>query len=99
MTEEEAAFWRAIAEEPYNHDHRLVFADWLEERGDTERAAWMRDPLVGPWMRPGEASPFEALLAVLDGGDSETALPALAIVVAGIVPVILATQLGARRKV
>src|SRR5690606_26520136 len=30
---------------------------------------------------------------------AETALPALAIVLAGIIPVILATQLGARRKV
>jgi carbon storage regulator len=31
---EEAAFFQAIAADPGDEDIRLVFADWLEERGD-----------------------------------------------------------------
>src|SRR5262245_23964451 len=91
MSEEEAAFWRAIADEPWSHDNRLVFADWLDERGEQERAGWMRDPLVGPWMRPGQASPVDALLATLDSssGDYETVLSALARVGAPAVPALL----------
>jgi uncharacterized protein (TIGR02996 family) len=35
------SFLRAIAEEPDDDTHRLVFADWLEERGDW-RAEFIR---------------------------------------------------------
>jgi uncharacterized protein (TIGR02996 family) len=36
------AFLRAIAEEPLEDAHRLVFADWLEEHGHPERARFIR---------------------------------------------------------
>jgi uncharacterized protein (TIGR02996 family) len=34
MSTSEEGFLRAIAEQPYEVAHRLVYADWLEERGD-----------------------------------------------------------------
>jgi uncharacterized protein (TIGR02996 family) len=46
---EEAAFLAAIAENPDDPAYRLVFADWLEERGDP-RGEWLRDPKLAPWM-------------------------------------------------
>lgn len=44
MTEldEREAFLRAIADAPEDDAPRLVFADWLEERGDSERAEFIR---------------------------------------------------------
>jgi uncharacterized protein (TIGR02996 family) len=36
------AFLRAIAEEPLEDAHRLVFADWLDEHGHPERAEFIR---------------------------------------------------------
>src|SRR5262245_28548936 len=39
---DEAAFLRAIWESPYDDAPRLVYADWLEERGDTNRAELIR---------------------------------------------------------
>jgi uncharacterized protein (TIGR02996 family) len=36
------AFLRAIAEEPLEDAHRLAFADWLEDHGHQERAAFIR---------------------------------------------------------
>lgn len=39
---EEAAFLRAMAEAPDDLTLRLVFADWLEERGDTARSSLLR---------------------------------------------------------
>ena len=41
MTTEDA-FLRAIREEPKNDEIRLVFADWLEEHGHSDRAAFIR---------------------------------------------------------
>ena len=37
----EKSFLKQIAAEPNNPDHRLVYADWLEEQGD-ERAKIVR---------------------------------------------------------
>lgn len=39
---DEAAFIRAICESPGDDAPRLVFADWLEERGQAERAEFIR---------------------------------------------------------
>jgi uncharacterized protein (TIGR02996 family) len=39
---EQAAFIQAILAEPEDDTSRLVFADWLEERGQEARAAWIR---------------------------------------------------------
>src|SRR5262245_34933312 len=41
MTEREA-FLRAIADDLYDDAPRLVFADWLEDHGETERAELIR---------------------------------------------------------
>jgi uncharacterized protein (TIGR02996 family) len=38
MQEQEAAFWAAIAAVPDDDLTKLVFADWLEERGDPRGA-------------------------------------------------------------
>src|SRR5580765_6413365 len=37
-----AAFLQAIRDEPHDPVHRLVYADWLEEQGDDDRAAFLR---------------------------------------------------------
>ena len=39
---DEAAFLRSIAEEGDNNTGRLVFADWLEEHGESPRAEFIR---------------------------------------------------------
>ncbi len=39
---EEQAFLHAIAEDPADDAHRLIFADWLEDHGQTDRAAFLR---------------------------------------------------------
>lgn len=41
---EAAAFLRAIAANPDDDTPRLVFADWLEEHGEPERAEFVRCP-------------------------------------------------------
>src|SRR5213078_614891 len=41
MTPEEMAFRQAIIDNPDDDAHRLIFADWLEERGDP-RAEFIR---------------------------------------------------------
>lgn len=38
----ESGLIRAINEEPFDDDRRLVYTDWLEEHGDAERAAFIR---------------------------------------------------------
>jgi uncharacterized protein (TIGR02996 family) len=38
----EAAFLRAIIEQPHEDAHRLVYADWLEDHGQGERAEFIR---------------------------------------------------------
>jgi uncharacterized protein (TIGR02996 family) len=59
MTHEES-FLHAIREEPENDAVRLIFADWLEDRGDVDRAEFIRvecalaragkdDPQVPGW--------------------------------------------------
>jgi uncharacterized protein (TIGR02996 family) len=45
----EQAFLKAISEEPQDNTHRLVFADWLEERGrpgDADRALFIRTQIA-----------------------------------------------------
>ena len=36
------ALVEAIRDDPDDDDLRLVFADWLEEHGQEDRAAWVR---------------------------------------------------------
>jgi uncharacterized protein (TIGR02996 family) len=35
-------FWKAIVAEPDDDTHRLVFADWLDDNGDPDRAEFIR---------------------------------------------------------
>jgi len=63
-----AGFVQAIRAEPDDATHRLVFADWLDERGDP-RAAWLRDADLWPWMAPDCHDPVPPLLATLLADD------------------------------
>jgi uncharacterized protein (TIGR02996 family) len=42
LAEERGAFWAAIREAPEDDAPRLVFADWLEEHGEADRAEFIR---------------------------------------------------------
>jgi uncharacterized protein (TIGR02996 family) len=76
---EEAAFLRAIADDPADDTNRLVYADWLEERGDP-RGEYIRLRLKGPGGKRGQARLAE-LSAGIDGGWRQCAFagPKLAI--------------------
>ncbi len=70
MTPEDDAFIRTIVDSPGDDLPRLVYADWLDERGDP-RGAYLRAELewAKPWRdgnRPGDASEVRALGAGLD---------------------------------
>ncbi len=67
LDNEEAVFWRTIAEKPSDYVPRLAFADWLEKHHD-ERAQWLRDPELGSWMRSGDRDPTAHLLEALGSG-------------------------------
>lgn len=77
---EAAGLLAAIRELPDEPTARLVLADWLEDHGD-ERAGWLRDELVWPWMRPDLHDPIPALLAhhaAASWSDTATSTAALA---------------------
>lgn len=61
---EEAAFLRAIAENPKDDTARLAFADWLQERDDP-RAPWIRDAEVWEAMKVDGKDPTQKLLALV----------------------------------
>jgi uncharacterized protein (TIGR02996 family) len=65
-----APFLAAIREAPDDPTHRLVFSDWLEERGDL-RAAWFRDPELWALLAPDVHDPVPPLLARLKSSDWE----------------------------
>lgn len=50
-TVEHAGFLAAIIEEPHDDFHRIVYADWLEENGEDERAEFIRAQLELAKMR------------------------------------------------
>ena len=73
MNPTEEGLLGAIAKDPDN-SHRLVYADWLEENGDPQRAEFFRLQLhlarlarQGPWLQPalvrapGRRGPGDAL--------------------------------------
>ncbi len=61
---DEAALIAAIAAAPDDRHLPLVFADWLDDRGDP-RGAWIRHPAVSLWMPPNYENPIPKLLAAL----------------------------------
>src|SRR5262245_56724008 len=42
VTEQERAFWQAILDAPEDDTPRLVYADWLDDHGQAERAELIR---------------------------------------------------------
>lgn len=63
MTHEDA-FIRAITESPEDDTHRLVYADWLEENGQAERARFIRlqcEAAVLPWDDPRRSALYKEI--------------------------------------
>src|SRR5256885_1719791 len=56
-TDEQRALWSAILANPLDDAPRLVYADWLQERGDEERGEFIRVQIelenLGPDRRTG----------------------------------------------
>ncbi len=75
MDAEESVFLVAIEQNPEDETTRLVFADWLEERGDP-RASWVRDPEIWEFMRPDASDPIPKLIAFLQRQDYQRNSPA-----------------------
>lgn len=48
MSDDRLSFIRAICENPADDTSRLVFADWLEERGELSQAHYIRDSINRP---------------------------------------------------
>ena len=46
IPDEQAQLLAAIVAEPDEDTPRLVYADWLQENGDTEQAQFIRDSIV-----------------------------------------------------
>jgi len=55
MTTRES-FVTAIADQPGDDTHRLVFADWLDDHGDADRAAYVRAACAAATKRAGTAA-------------------------------------------
>lgn len=75
---DEAAFLKAIADNPDDRTARLVYADWLQERDDV-RAAWVRDDDVWEWMKPDAHDPRDELTQAARKGlrNADDVLPKL----------------------
>ncbi|MCB0066737.1 MAG: TIGR02996 domain-containing protein, partial [Caldilineaceae bacterium] len=61
----EADFLAAIAGRPDDELLLQVFADWLEENGEDQRASWVRSPVIRRWMGEQFESPIPAIIRVL----------------------------------
>ncbi len=61
---DEASFLAAIAENPADTNLPLIFADWLDDRGDP-RGPWIRHYNTRGWMEPTYESPVPKLLEAL----------------------------------
>ncbi|HZY88144.1 MAG TPA: TIGR02996 domain-containing protein, partial [Gemmataceae bacterium] len=48
------AFFDAIRESPDDDAPRLIFADWLDDHGDPDRAAFIRAQVRRPRLAPGD---------------------------------------------
>lgn len=67
--DQEQPFIAAIRDHPHDDGHRLAYADWLEERGDDDRAhfirsqCWAEDPKLSLLMRRKSRADADAILA------------------------------------
>ena len=61
---DEASFLAALEQNPEDETTRLVFADWLEERGDP-RAEWLRDADLYRWAGPTLKDPVPEMIKAL----------------------------------
>lgn len=68
---DEAAFIAALAADPDDRTTALVFADWLDDRGDP-RGPLMRIEEVRAWMAPTYENPIPKLLKALETGKGVT---------------------------
>jgi uncharacterized protein (TIGR02996 family) len=69
--DEEAGFIAALAADPSDRTAALVFADWLDDRGDP-RGAMLRIDEVRAWMAPKYENPLPGLLAAVESGKGVT---------------------------
>jgi uncharacterized protein (TIGR02996 family) len=87
---EEAAFLEVIARNPADKTARLVFADWLQERGDP-RAPWVRDDELWEWMKPRAKDPTGDLVAATArSGEGHKTVDALARLGPSVLPKVFA---------
>lgn len=49
---EQEAFEKRIDENPFDSDNHLIYADWLDDQGHSQEAAFRR--AMGEWVRKGE---------------------------------------------
>jgi uncharacterized protein (TIGR02996 family) len=57
MTSDGDALFRAICENPQEDTPRLIYADWLDENGDTERAEFIRLQIEARVLDPAYPAP------------------------------------------
>ena len=70
MHADEAAIVSHLRAHPDDTTARLVFADWLDERGDP-RGPWLRDPDLWEWMQPDACDPLPRLRSALLDADQK----------------------------
>ncbi|MBN9117595.1 MAG: HEAT repeat domain-containing protein [Planctomycetes bacterium] len=68
---EEPAFVAALVADPSDRTAALVFADWLDDRGDP-RGTMLRNDEVRAWMAPTFENPFPRLRAAFETGKGVT---------------------------
>jgi uncharacterized protein (TIGR02996 family) len=69
--DEEQALVAAVRADPNDNTRRLAFADWLDEHGQHQRAAWVRDGEIFWWMGPDYVTPLPQILEQLRHEDPD----------------------------
>jgi uncharacterized protein (TIGR02996 family) len=86
----EADFIGAIAARPDDELLLQVFADWLEENGEGQRADWVRSPPIRRWMGEKFENPIPAIIRVLKSKKGAVEVRrAVSLIGAAIVPELL----------
>src|SRR5262245_19085775 len=74
MLSDQAAFIRAIQDQPVDPVPRLVFADWLDEHGRRDEAAWLRADVRLAESYPATDANDVAIVQTLTGPDGVPSL-------------------------